>query len=83
MSKDNKEYVVWVLEMVQCLTTLTNKQQQVCCRQVLAQDGPTHFLAYTQILNEGANTGLIKETKARKLFDTMSSVYFEQYDCVA
>ncbi len=83
MSKDNKEYVVWVLEMVNCLTTLTNKQQEVCSRQVLAQDGPTHFLAYIQILNEGANNGLIKVAKARKLFHTMTSVYLEQYDCAA
>jgi hypothetical protein len=83
MERDNIKYITWVLEQVNCLTTLTKKQQEVCSRQILAQDGPTDFLYYTETLNAAANAGLIKEKKARKTFNIMSDVYFEQYDAVA
>ncbi len=83
MDKENAKYVVWILEQMDCLTTLTKKQQEVWLRQILAQDGPTHFIGYTHVLNSAANAGLIKEDKAKELFNTMSDVYFEQYDAIA
>ncbi len=74
---------MWVLQQMDCLTTCTKKQQVVWSRQILAQEGPKDFIGYTDVLNSAANAGLIKEDKAKALFNTMSDVYFEQYDEVA
>lgn len=74
-----KNYVKESLAIVECFVDMPNSKQMVCCRDILANHGPTLWLGYMTILNNAGNHGTISRLKAKWLHKKMEKAYLEQY----
>jgi hypothetical protein len=73
------EYNVNNLQVVGAMVKRPLKKQRVLLRHMLSQVGPKVFLDRANTLPAAVDASLLKEKSAKRTFELMSDIYFDNY----